>query len=59
MGKSSFAGMISFPFVCVLSVEICDVISPDVETSVTQNFACRLQLPFLLPVGNFIVIGVS
>ena len=36
-----------------------DAVSPVLEVSVTQNFACRLQLPFLLPVLKLIVIGVS
>ena len=38
---------------------ICDVISPEMETSVTQDFAGKLQSPLLLPVPNLIVIGVS
>ena len=39
--------------------KICDVISPELEKSVTQNFACRPQLPLLLPIPNFILIGAS
>ena len=37
----------------------CDVISPEVEMLVTRNVASTLQLPLLLPLPNFIVIGVS
>ena len=32
---------------------------PEIETVVTQNLACQLEIPLLLPVPNFIVTGVS
>ena len=34
-------------------------VTSGMKMSEPQNFACRLPLPLLLPVPNFIVIGVS
>ena len=39
--------------------KIFDVISPEMEMSLTQNLACCLKLALLLPVPNFTVISVS
>ena len=43
----------------LLKIEICHIISPEIEKVVTQNVTFSLELPLSIPVPNFIMIGVS